>query len=393
MTRKKLLLLVGSVFLAVMLAVPVVVGCAGPAPSPTPSPTPTPTPDEDKVIHWNFNLYWNVHYTHGGAAVEWAKRVKEATNGQLIITPQFDGTAGIKINQIFTAVKENLIESSYFDSPISGSEVAPWWSLFDFYNNVDCPEQGSWVMDKMRSQVEKDVSDFGVLLGCFLDQDPYGQVQGIWTDWKIEKLEDFKGMKVRLYFITGGKPTFENIGFSALYVPAAECYSALQTGLVDGVVQTPSSGVANHYYEVADYFYAIQPAVPAFSGYIFNKEAFDALPKDVQDGLMKATREFEDWYTNEVVRSGRWSDFTPGIADMSDEEAAVYLREEEGTIFLKVPELQKLISESAIKAMEKWAAETGPVAQRAYELTLEARENISGGSIPCWDNMEVLELE
>lgn len=44
MTKKKILILLGSVCLALMLAVPVVVGCAGPAPTPTPTPTPAPTP-------------------------------------------------------------------------------------------------------------------------------------------------------------------------------------------------------------------------------------------------------------------------------------------------------------------------------------------------------------
>jgi len=40
MTRKRILMLIGCVCLAVMLAVPMVAGCAAPAPTPTPTPTP-----------------------------------------------------------------------------------------------------------------------------------------------------------------------------------------------------------------------------------------------------------------------------------------------------------------------------------------------------------------
>jgi len=45
MTRKKLLMLIGSVCLALMLALPLVASCA----APTPTPTPTPT---ERVISW-----------------------------------------------------------------------------------------------------------------------------------------------------------------------------------------------------------------------------------------------------------------------------------------------------------------------------------------------------
>jgi len=52
--KKRILMLISSICLALMLVVPMMVACAGPAaPTPSPSPTPTPTPVVPEIMTWS----------------------------------------------------------------------------------------------------------------------------------------------------------------------------------------------------------------------------------------------------------------------------------------------------------------------------------------------------
>jgi len=165
----------------------------------------------------------------------------------------------------------------------------------------------------------------------------------------------------------------------------------LQTGLIDGAVHTPDAGLTSHYYEVAKYFYAIEPIRPDIGGIAFSKKAFDALPKDLQDKLMEATQEHEQFWREKVMP--HWSDYTPGPGgNMSSPEALEALKDE-GVQVLRIPELQQLLSEQAIIAMQEWANKTGPKAQKAVEVVLESRDKFPASELPYWKELPEQELQ
>ncbi len=106
----------------------------------------------------------------------------------------------------------------------------------------------------------------------------------------ITKIDDFKGLKVRSAGAIADM--LREMGASPTLIPGEEIYLALQTGVIDAAHWGAAvGGLTMKLCEVAKYY--IQPDL-AMSGvdiFAINKEAFDALPKDLQTILDKALKE------------------------------------------------------------------------------------------------------
>lgn len=103
----------------------------------------------------------------------------------------------------------------------------------------------------------------------------------------LRKIEDWKGLKVR----AGGFLKVEEInalGASAVNISSAEVTDALIKGAVDAVNTTINFGCEHGYTDITKYC-AIWPSTQNFPYVIIaNAKKFDSLPKDLQEGLMKA---------------------------------------------------------------------------------------------------------
>jgi TRAP-type mannitol/chloroaromatic compound transport system substrate-binding protein len=107
----------------------------------------------------------------------------------------------------------------------------------------------------------------------------------------IESLEDFRGLRVRSFGIAA--EIWRRHGASIVTLPGEELYTALATGVIDGVNWgSPYGMVATRLHEVAGYYTG--PSLIAFDAedMFINKDAFDSLPPDLQEGLILATRVF-----------------------------------------------------------------------------------------------------
>jgi TRAP-type mannitol/chloroaromatic compound transport system substrate-binding protein len=106
----------------------------------------------------------------------------------------------------------------------------------------------------------------------------------------IQKIEDFKGYKIRSSGAIADM--LKELGAAPSLIPGEELYLALQTGVVQGAHWGAAQGALTmKFCEVAKYY--IQPNL-AMSGtdvIIINKDAFNALPKDLQTTLDLALKE------------------------------------------------------------------------------------------------------
>lgn len=69
----------------------------------------------------------------------------------------------------------------------------------------------------------------------------------------ITKLEDIKGMKLRVQTYEIEKDTADALGYSATPIAFSETYSAIQTGIVDGAENALTGIDGNGFYEIAQY--------------------------------------------------------------------------------------------------------------------------------------------
>ena len=110
------------------------------------------------------------------------------------------------------------------------------------------------------------------------------------TKHPIKKLEDLKGLKVRVI----GNPIFVDmgnaLGANAVAMGYDQVFSALQTGVIDGAENNPPSFVFDNHYQVAKYYSLTQHLiVPEML--VFSKISWDKLTPEDQALVKKVARE------------------------------------------------------------------------------------------------------
>jgi TRAP-type C4-dicarboxylate transport system substrate-binding protein len=207
------------------------------------------------------------------------KMVEERSKGRLKIQ-WMGGPEVIKTFDQADALRKGIIDvllyhpRAYF-KPLMPSAIAgslspyPAWEerkvgLFDLWHKIFREEVNAEYLGRMHSKVNF----------------------RIYTNAKIEKIEDFKGKRFRtmpLYI-----PFFKALGISAVTMPPPEVYTAMERGVVDGFMWPELGIVALGWNEVTKY--AIDPPVPfqIEPATVVNLDKFNSLPKDLQ-ALLKDT--------------------------------------------------------------------------------------------------------
>jgi TRAP-type mannitol/chloroaromatic compound transport system substrate-binding protein len=278
-------MLLGSVVLALMLAVPFVIACAAPAPGPTPTPPP-----EEEVFEWRMTdlipegLMWQTDH--------FIDRVEKMSNGRLLI----DGFSGGELmdpEEQHLAIMEGTIEISRdcgvycvdvidighveFGLPRAWDGPMELWTIF--------------IRMGMLELVKEAYAEQGMKYLAVAAEPPYAMISKV----PIRGIDDLKGVKCRGYGLTA--EWLDSVGMATTYIPAAEIYTALATGIIDAAVYGGASdylGMSLH--EVADYYvhdpYMVNPNT---TNMIVNMDAWNSLPADLQEILEVATWERFLW--------------------------------------------------------------------------------------------------
>lgn len=117
-----------------------------------------------------------------------------------------------------------------------------------------------------------------------------GVQMGGWFNKEINSLDDLKGLKMRIPGLGG--EVFKRAGGTPVNLPGGELYTALQTGALDATEWVgPYNDLAFGFYKVAKYYYYPGWHEPGTTlEAIINKEAFDALPEDLQEIIRSACK-------------------------------------------------------------------------------------------------------
>lgn len=111
--------------------------------------------------------------------------------------------------------------------------------------------------------------------------------QTVWAHREVAKVEDFKGLKLRASGLIQ-TVTLSSLGASPLTLATGEVFEALRRKTVDGIVTSLLFGIEIGLMDVCAYA-STWPITPIFgSMVVMNARKFDALPRDLQEGLLKA---------------------------------------------------------------------------------------------------------
>jgi len=106
----------------------------------------------------------------------------------------------------------------------------------------------------------------------------------------ITKLEDLKGLKIRVIQNTINMELMQALGASATPMPYGQVFSSLQTQVIDAAENNfPSYLTANHYQVAKHYLVDAHQRVPEVL--VVSKVVFDGLSKEDQDLIRQAAKD------------------------------------------------------------------------------------------------------
>ncbi|QCT94007.1 TRAP transporter substrate-binding protein [Caminibacter mediatlanticus TB-2] len=161
---------------------------------------------------------------------------------------------------------------------------------------------------------------------------------GLYTKWAVKSLKDFKGLKVRTYDKNSAN-FVKMAGGSAVALPWAEVYSALRTGLVNGVVTSSVSGKDGKFWEVLSHFTKINYAYP-LQGVSINLDYWKSLNPMQQKAILKAAKEIE---------AIQWK-----VSKEEDKKALYTLKAHRMVVSEATPELKKELDKIADKMLKEY---------------------------------------
>ena len=287
MTRKKVLILLGSVCLALMM---VAMACAGPAPTPTPTPSPTPSPSPtptptppptEEVYHFQLQNVNPPPHTQFKVTQQWCDDVKEMTQGQIIIDNLPAGTI-CESDDTFDALGSGLIDMSCTCGCYHAG-ICPVASL-----GFALPGDPRTVLELAHFYYEGGGNDF--LRKAYAEYNVYYAAPLVYSGYAmvsrepVESIDDLRNLKVRAIGLMAR--LLEELGVSTVFIPLDEVYVALSRGTIDACL---FGNLAENYdlkmHEVAKYWFLPHFTATQVCEISINMDVWDSLPPHLQATL------------------------------------------------------------------------------------------------------------
>lgn len=279
------------IIVAVLVIGLLLTACAKPAPTPAPSATPTvkPTPSPAppaKVI--KLRLASGLVATHGTSkVVQWFADESGKRSGGKLVIETYHGGQLFTHEQVIDAVKANSVEMAL--SPGGHWNVlTPLMEFPNIFFLTDSEKTFLGSRDTIREVMTQVDAENGIkFLYCI----PYGEVGLVNSKRPINTMDDAKGLKIR-GVSKGAFDSLETLGAVPYDFPTPEVYDAVCKGAVDGVASGTETITARKWYECTKY--AVLPFNISTWQVFINMQAFNSLPKDVQDTIVQVAKEAED---------------------------------------------------------------------------------------------------
>ena len=146
-----------------------------------------------------------------------------------------------------------------------------------------------------------------------------------------------KGIKLRVPPMKTFQLLADNTGYLGTPIPFSDAFTAVQTGVVDGVVGSGAEGYYSSFRDVTKYYI---PSNTHFEVWylIINKETFDKLKPELKKQLEDVSGQFESrrWESakaDQAANEKRLADYGAKIVDISEEEIAATAKKIHETVW------------------------------------------------------------
>ena len=216
-----------------------------------------------------------------------ADLVKEYTEGEVVVQV-FSGAQLGQEPETIEQAQAGVVDLARVNSVVLAN-VSPSMGVFTLpYIFRDWDHKYAVLDGETGDKVLADLADVGLVGFDFMDAGSrsFYTVKGK----PVTKLEDLKGLKIRVQPAPISIRMVELLGAVPTPMNYGEVYSSLQTGVIDGAENDYVSYQTSGHYEVApNYVQDGHLSPPAIL--VMNKAKFDSLPEDQQEAIRKAAHE------------------------------------------------------------------------------------------------------
>ena len=232
-------------------------------------------------IQWRMSTTWTPALdVLQGAAQRLAKIVEETSGGRFRIEV-FPGGQIMQPFECFDATSQGKIEA-FMGTPGYWRDKEPaleWFGTIPFGMNPEGMAAWYYQGDGLKL-MEETYAAFSLVPRPGTSAPP--QMAG-WFRKKLNTIGDYKGLRMRMGPRLGGK-VIARAGGTAVLIPAAEVFAALERGVIDAAEwSNPHDDMKLGLHNTARYYYYPGWQEPAtINDFGFNKKAYGALPVDFQ---------------------------------------------------------------------------------------------------------------
>ena len=256
-----------------------------------------------QTFEWKMVTTWPRDFPGLGTGANYLARIIGEMSGGRLTVKVYGGNELVPPFEVFDAVQRGTAEmghggayywkgkipaSSFFTSipfGLTGNEINGWFYYgggLDLYREAYAP--------------------FGVIPFPIGNS---GTQMGGWFNKEINSVDDLQGLRMRIPGIGG--EVLRKVGGTPVNIPGAELFTALESGTIDATEWVgPMNDLAFGLFRAAKYYYYPGWHEPGTAlEAIVNREAFEALPPDLQSIVEVACKAANmDMYAEFVARNG-----------------------------------------------------------------------------------------
>lgn len=236
-----------------------------------------------------------------GYLEQWMDDVTERSGGQITFDYTNGGALG-SFEELLEGTDSgvydmSLITLSYYETYVPEAAILSFPFLIQDYDDardVLNGQMGDWLKDKALANTN--TGWMGYLM-CYF--------RWVNTSTEISTLEDCQNVLIRVPTTQITIDTFDKMGFSTVPLPFSDIYTAMSTGVVNGV---ETSGESIYNYGFCDYakYVCKSNHQPIIESVIYNQDFWNGLPEVYRQIMTDAMEDMlaEEWAASESKEEG-----------------------------------------------------------------------------------------
>lgn len=259
---------------------------------------------KEKVRKWKMVTTWPKNFPGLGTGANHLANIIQTMSGGRIEVKVYGAGELVPAFGSFDAVSSGTAEmghgAAYYWK--GKSEAAQFFSAVPF--GLNAQEMGGWIHYGGGQQLWDEIYS-GFNLKAFAAGNTGVQMGG-WFNKKINSIDDYKGLKMRMPGLGG--EVIKRAGATPVSLPGGEIFQSLQSGAIDATEWVgPYNDLAFGFYKIAKYYYWPGWHEPGTVLECFvNKPAYEGLPADLKEIVKQAMKAaYDDMLSEFTMRNNR----------------------------------------------------------------------------------------